>query len=89
VEQKLKGYRVYRMESPRVNGPGQPVTRVTAEPVSETPFADPKAGKMTRRYWVVAVDALGQEGCRRHRRGTTGSTNGSTSRLSGSGISEK
>jgi hypothetical protein len=55
-------YRVYRMEGPRVNGPGQKVTRLTADPVRETTFTDPKAGKDTRRYWVVAVDALGQEG---------------------------
>jgi hypothetical protein len=61
-EKSIKGYRVYRMESPRVNGPGQPVTRVTADPITDTQFADPKAGKETRRYWIVAVDALGQEG---------------------------
>ena len=39
-EQGLKGYRVYRMDSPRVNGPGQPVTRVTAEPVAEPRYSD-------------------------------------------------
>ncbi len=61
-EQKLKGYRVYRMEGPKVNGPGQPVTRLTAEPLTEPKFTDPKATKETKRYWVVAVDALGQEG---------------------------
>ncbi|MBY0526867.1 MAG: fibronectin type III domain-containing protein [Gemmataceae bacterium] len=61
-EQKLKGYRVYRMESPRVNGPGQPVTRVTDEPLTEMKYSDPKAGSVARRYWIVAVDALGQEG---------------------------
>jgi hypothetical protein len=61
-EQGIKGYLVYRMESPRVNGPGQPVTRLTAEPANGTRFTDEKAGKETRRYWVVAVDALGQEG---------------------------
>jgi hypothetical protein len=55
-------YRVYRMEGPRVNGPGQPVTRLTADPVAATTFTDPKAGRDTRRYWVVAVDTLGQEG---------------------------
>ena len=27
-EKGLQGYRVYRIESPRINGPGQPVTRV-------------------------------------------------------------
>ncbi len=62
-EQKIAGYRVYRMESPRINGPGQPVTRLTAEPVALNRYIDDKAGKVTRRYWVVAVDALGQEGC--------------------------
>jgi hypothetical protein len=62
AEKELKGYRVYRMEGPRVNGPGQPVTRLTADPVAEVPYTDAKAGKDTRRYWVVAVDALGQEG---------------------------
>ncbi|MFN4260023.1 MAG: hypothetical protein ACK4RK_12075 [Gemmataceae bacterium] len=61
-EQKLLGYRVYRMDSPRINGPGQPVRRLTAEPISETSFTDTQAGKNTMRYWVVAVDALGQEG---------------------------
>jgi hypothetical protein len=55
-------YRVYRMESPRVNGPGQKLTRLTPDPISETTFTDPKAGKDTRRFWVVAVDSLGQEG---------------------------
>jgi hypothetical protein len=62
LERGLKGYRVYRMESPRINGPGQPVTRLTADPISEPRFTDARAGKDTRRYWVVAVDALGQEG---------------------------
>jgi hypothetical protein len=55
-------YRVYRMESPRVNGPGQPVTRLTSEPMAEIKFTDSRIGKDTRRYWVVAVDVLGQEG---------------------------
>jgi hypothetical protein len=58
----LMGYRVYRMEGPKLNGPGQPVTRLTAEPVGGTAFADVGATRETKRYWVVAVDALGQEG---------------------------
>jgi hypothetical protein len=61
-EKGIRGYRVYRMESPRVNGPGQPVTRLTADPIAGTTFTDSKAGKDTHRYWIVAVDALGQEG---------------------------
>ena len=38
------------------------VSRLAAEPQAETTFADETAGKHTRRYYVVAVDALGQEG---------------------------
>jgi hypothetical protein len=62
LEQRLHGYRVYRMEGPKINGPGQPVTRLTAETIEATRYTDSKAGKETRRYWVVTVDALGQEG---------------------------
>jgi hypothetical protein len=61
-ERGLKGYRVYRMEGPKLNGPGQPVTRLIDEPVGARTFTDPKATKETKRYWVVAVDGLGQEG---------------------------
>lgn len=61
-EPGLAGYRVYRMDSPRINGPGQKTTRVTAEPIRDAHFVDASAGKETARYWVVAVDALGQEG---------------------------
>jgi hypothetical protein len=56
------GYRVYRMEGPKVNGPGQKVTRLTPEPVGATEWTDPAATTDTKRYWVVAVDRLGQEG---------------------------
>ncbi|MBI4605622.1 MAG: fibronectin type III domain-containing protein [Planctomycetes bacterium] len=58
-EKGLKGYRVYRMDG---RYDSEKVTRLTPEPVSGTSFADPDAGKKTRRYQVVAVDALGQEG---------------------------
>jgi len=61
-EQRLRGYRVYRMEGPKVNGPGQPLTHLTAEPVVGLTFTDAMATKETKRYWVVAVDVLGQEG---------------------------
>jgi hypothetical protein len=61
-EKAIAGYRVYRMESPRVNGPGQKVTRVTDDPIKEARYFDEKAGKETCRFWIVAVDALGQEG---------------------------
>ncbi len=61
-EQGIAGYRVYRMEGPKINGPGQKVTRLTAEAVPGRQYTDGKAGKETKRFWVVAVDALGQEG---------------------------
>jgi hypothetical protein len=61
-EKALRGYRVYRMEGPRINGPGQKVTRLTAAPLDGTRYTDEMAGKGTHRYWIVAVDALGQEG---------------------------
>lgn len=61
-ERGLKGYRVYRMEGPRRNGPGQKVTRRTADPITMPRWTDPAATQETKRYWVVAVDALGQEG---------------------------
>ncbi|MBI1830691.1 MAG: hypothetical protein HYR84_04485, partial [Planctomycetes bacterium] len=61
-EHGLAGYRIYRMESPRINGPGQPVTRLTKDPVAGAGYVDVNMNKDTRRYWIVAVDALGQEG---------------------------
>ena len=65
AEQKLQGYRVYRMEGPKLNGPGQPVTRLTAESIVAIRKAIPTPRqRRTRfsRYWIVAVDVLGQEG---------------------------
>ncbi len=58
-EQKLRGYRVYRLDGRWAH---QPVTRLTAEPIDRTTFSDTAAGKVSRRYHVVAIDALGQEG---------------------------
>ena len=58
-EKGLAGYRVYRMDG---RFDKEPVTRLTAEPFRELEFADAGAGKKSRRYYVVAVDALGQEG---------------------------
>ncbi len=61
-ETSIKGYRVYRMEGPKINGPGQKVTRLNDEPIKDNKFVDKEAGKDTKRYWIVAVDVLGQEG---------------------------
>lgn len=58
-EQGIRGYRVYRMDG---RYDKDPVTRLTADPIAATTFVDAGAGKKSRRYYVVAVDALGQEG---------------------------
>jgi hypothetical protein len=58
-EKGIKGYRVYRMDG---RFDKEPVTRLTSDPIPGTTFSDPEAGKKSRRYYVVAVDALGQEG---------------------------
>ena len=58
-ERGIAGYRVYRMDG---RYDKEPVSRLTDEPMAETAFDDPAAGKATRRYYIVAVDALGQEG---------------------------
>jgi hypothetical protein len=55
----IAGYRVYRLDG---RWDKDPVSRLTAQPTGETTFADKTAGKHSRRYHIVAVDALGQEG---------------------------
>ena len=58
-EKSLKGYLVYRHDG---RYDKEPIVRLTPEPIAATEFLDEKSGKDTRRYEVVAVDALGQEG---------------------------
>jgi hypothetical protein len=58
-EQAIKGYRVYRMDG-RYDKDAIP--RLTPDPITPTSYTDTTAGKSSRRYYVVAVDALGQEG---------------------------
>lgn len=58
-EKGLRGYRVYRQDGRFEN---QPISRLTPEPMAALTLTDAQAGKATRRYQVVAVDALGQEG---------------------------
>ena len=58
-EKGLRGYRVYRLDG---RWDKDPISRLTPEPITALTFEDPKAGSHTRRYYVVAVDALGQEG---------------------------
>jgi hypothetical protein len=58
-EQGVAGYRVYRLDG-RWNSDAVP--RLTDEPLEATVYTDAIAGEATRRYHIVAVDALGQEG---------------------------
>ncbi len=58
-EKNLQGYRIYRLDG---RWDKDPISRLTAEPIKDLTFSDPTAGDKIRRYHVVAVDALGQEG---------------------------
>jgi hypothetical protein len=58
-EKAIRGYRVYRMDG---RWDKDTVSRLTPEPIARTSFRDPEAAGKTRRYYVVAVDAIGQEG---------------------------
>jgi hypothetical protein len=54
-EEGIVGYHVYKLKGTWA------IERVTQEPVIETTFRD-EAGSGVGRYWVVAVDAIGQQG---------------------------
>ncbi|MGQ9575176.1 MAG: hypothetical protein ACUVUC_07655 [Thermoguttaceae bacterium] len=58
-EQAIAGYLVYRQDG-RWNKDA--ISRLTREPIQDTEFLDQQAGPGTRRYEIVAVDRLGQEG---------------------------
>ena len=58
-EKNLGRYRIYRLDG---RWDKDPISRMTTEPVGDITFSDAAAGDHTRRYYVVAVDALGQEG---------------------------
>ena len=58
-ETAIAGYRIYRLDG---RWDADPVSRLTADPIRETSYTDEGAGEDSRRYYVVAVDALGQEG---------------------------
>jgi hypothetical protein len=55
AESGVTGYHVYKLEGTWV------ISRVTDSPIRETTFRH-RPGAGPTRYWVVAVDALGQEG---------------------------
>ena len=54
-EEGIVGYHVYKLKGT------WEIVRVTEEPLKATTFRH-AAGKNTTRYWIVAVDELGQEG---------------------------
>ncbi len=54
-EKGIAGYRIYKLEGT------WNIVPLTKEPITATTFTH-KGGKSQTRYWVVAVDALGQEG---------------------------
>lgn len=58
-ERNLSGYFVYRHNG-RFNT--SKVVRLNDRPIKKPAFFDPTAGPSTRRYQIVAVDGLGQEG---------------------------
>jgi hypothetical protein len=58
-EKSIVGYRVYRMDG---RWDRDPVSRLTSDALADTSYADASAANRSRRYYVVAVDALGQEG---------------------------
>jgi len=58
-EKAVKGYLVYRHDG---RWDKDPISLLTPEPLAATEFLDETAGGATRRYEVVVVDALGQEG---------------------------
>ncbi|MHC4112644.1 MAG: hypothetical protein ACYSUY_16345 [Planctomycetota bacterium] len=58
-EKNLLGYRIYRLDG---RWDKDPISRLTKEPIRNLTFSDATAGDHTRRYHIVAVDALGQEG---------------------------
>src|SRR5262249_48943873 len=54
-ETRIAGYHVYKLEGT------WKIVRVTEKPITEPTFRH-KVGKGQTRFWVVTVDALGQEG---------------------------
>ena len=59
-EKGIQGYRIYRIDGRWDET--DPVSRLTPEPIEDTKYRDERADEKTRRYHVIAVDAIGQEG---------------------------
>ena len=56
AEKGVAGYRIYKLGKSHWE-----IVRLTEEPVTGTTFRH-RAGSGSTRYWVVAIDRLGQEG---------------------------
>lgn len=59
-ERGIVGYRVYRIDGRWTKQ--FPVSRLTPKPLTECEYVDTTAADRTRRYHVIAIDAIGQEG---------------------------
>jgi hypothetical protein len=64
--QGIQGYYVFRLNERYPSDPKTGVVLLTPTPIKETTFTDPDVGGRTRRYYVVVVDALGQQGLPSH-----------------------
>lgn len=58
-QKSIAGYHVYRHNG---RWDKDPIVRLTPRPIGATEFVDHQATESTRRYEIVAVDRLGQEG---------------------------
>ncbi len=56
TEKGVAGYRIYKLGKSHWD-----IVRVTQQPIAGATFRH-RAGSSQTRYWVVAVDRLGQEG---------------------------
>lgn len=58
-EKGITGYRVYRRDG---RFDKELVSHLTADPIMAATFADENARKLSRRNYILAVDAIGQQG---------------------------
>jgi hypothetical protein len=60
----IRGYLVYRLNERFASA--KSLVLLTPKPIKETEYLDPIAGGKSRRYYIVVVDALGQQGIPSH-----------------------
>jgi len=59
LDSAVAGYPMYGMDG---RWSKDTVSRLTGDQQTNTSFTDKTAGRVSRRYYIVAVDALGQGG---------------------------